>query len=126
MPKLNPLTARCRDGTPHRIYADGSDTVGNCIDGAVQLKDGKWFDTTWHSDGKCVRTWFTIEASDVEVISGCDLIPVKHTAWVNVYRYPHRTKEDADYAASICNTDRIACLKVEFEEGEGMSKEVGV
>jgi len=46
---------------------------------------------------------------------------VKHTGWMN--RYPsgyaacHCTRDDADKYAGI---DRIACIKIEWEDGEGL------
>ena len=48
--------------------------------------------------------------------------PVRHKRWVNIYRnqftyYPHLTKEAADKGAS---TNRIACIPIEYEEGEGL------
>lgn len=49
-------------------------------------------------------------------------VPAKHVRWVNFYPHPHApcehaTREAADYAALKA---RIACVKVEFAEGEGL------
>lgn len=52
-------------------------------------------------------------------------VPQRHVRWVNVYRDDENriflvesdTKEDADASAS---KGRIACVRVEFEEGEGL------
>lgn len=55
-------------------------------------------------------------------------VPQKHEGWINVYPGPinvypgpgsglHNSKEKADGAAA---SHRIACIKVEFTEGEGL------
>jgi len=50
------------------------------------------------------------------------MAPVKYTIWINIYpgayvNGEYASKDDADKAAF---KDRIACIKVEFEEGEGL------
>jgi hypothetical protein len=51
-------------------------------------------------------------------------VPVVKTGWLNMYPRKHtsptlwRTKELADEAAC---TNRIACIKVEYTEGEGLT-----
>lgn len=50
------------------------------------------------------------------------MAPKKRMVWVNMYPLPsdvcgYETKEDADHGAGVC---RIACVRVEFEEGEGL------
>jgi len=43
--------------------------------------------------------------------------PIKHKRWVNIYPSTvHATREEADSGAA---RNRIACIEVEFEEGEG-------
>lgn len=46
-------------------------------------------------------------------------IPEKRVVWFNVYndKFGHETKEDAD---TNCSSDRIACVRVEYEVGEGL------
>ena len=51
-------------------------------------------------------------------------IPERHVRWVNFYSSlptqmacDHESRETADRCAS---SDRIACIRVEFEEGEGL------
>jgi len=48
-------------------------------------------------------------------------VPKKHVYWVNFYSddycVEHFTKEEADNCAS---NDRIACVRVEFSEGDGL------
>ena len=85
------------------------------IVGAVNF-DERWVPISWSEDG---------EEGDDDCL---DLVeaPRKHTAWQNVYVRNctlstgcalHSSKEDADkYAAP----SRIACIKIEFEEGEGL------
>ncbi len=52
-----------------------------------------------------------------------DLVNIveKHVRWINIYNggcsVPHKTKPEADLNAA---GSRIACLRVEFEEGEGL------
>lgn len=73
-----------------------------------------------------VYTWFTNGSYSVSKHSR-DLInvPVKHEGWLNIYPtngiegYFYKTKEEADNAASII-MKRIACIKIEFTEGEGL------
>lgn len=43
--------------------------------------------------------------------------PQKLKRWVNVYSDTHATREDADRGA---DGDRIACIEIEFEEGDGL------
>lgn len=48
--------------------------------------------------------------------------PEKHVLWLNVYKDGccsdvHNTRKDADKKASY---NRIACVRIEFEEGEGL------
>ena len=55
-------------------------------------------------------------------VSMCTKAPVLHKRWVNIYRnhfayYPYLTKEEADKRASPL---RIACIEIEFEEGQGL------
>lgn len=49
-------------------------------------------------------------------------VPEKHVRWVNAYAsgsasVGYRTREDADLYAG---RQRIACIRIEFEEGEGL------
>ncbi len=55
----------------------------------------------------------------------CDLvnIPQKIEGWVNIYPHMvHKIKEDAN-EIEIKSVGRIACIKVEFKEGEGIEGE---
>lgn len=59
------------------------------------------------------------------VESRIDLInvPVTHKRWINIYPYlsaAFKSRKEADEAA--INLDRIACIFVEFKEGEGLDK----
>ena len=52
-------------------------------------------------------------------------IPEKRTVWVNVFeRFVGAklcsNKAEAEHDATIYGTPRIACVKVEFTEGEGL------
>jgi hypothetical protein len=52
-------------------------------------------------------------------------VPVKHKRWVNIY--PNNklgasmnAYEDRDAADDLANPSRIACIEIEFEEGQGL------
>lgn len=56
-------------------------------------------------------------------------VPERHVLWLNCYSgaegevahcYWHESREGADHWASSNRNRRIACIKIEFEEGEGL------
>lgn len=60
-------------------------------------------------------------------------VPQKHKGWVNLYRSGpcavadaymgceiHRSRKDADLRTLSVTVERIACIEVEFEEGQGL------
>ena len=113
-----------RDGCEVRIYAvDGACAFP--VHGAVKRSD-EWRSATWTSDGR-FSTW----ASGPPQADDLVLVPVRRSVWLNVYPYPREgiftflvagcsicpTREQADSAA---RPDRIACIHVEFTEGEGL------
>jgi hypothetical protein len=89
--------------------------------GLTQLSNGMWgywIDNTpvsVHSNGRLY--------GDCKAESQLDLIEVKekHEGWINVYKdgvcgsYPNKNMADQDRG-----TSRIACIKIEYEEGEGL------
>ena len=115
------LVAQTRDGRSVRILCTDRSGNGNVI-GLVDYSD--------HEQIKC---WFSSSGrrEGYKSESGNDLmnIPVRHEGWVNVYfgldqclnfGYIVNTKEIADEAAS--GRGRIACIHVEFKEGEGLDQ----
>ena len=63
-----------------------------------------------------------VHDSDLDLIN----VPVKHEAWINIYHNEHggcpwvctyQTKEEADYKAA---PERIACVRIEYEIGDGL------
>lgn len=68
----------------------------------------------WYSNGKC---WSDGEGSLN------DIMPPKRTLWANVYKDDSirgfYTKEQADWCARK-DQDRIACILIEYTEGEGL------
>jgi hypothetical protein len=103
-------------------------------------KDFRTLDVIHHPDAECAFNIVAIydrgysigsvshnDVGKCSVVLGdhpYDLIdvPVKHEAWMNIYsKYggsaPHKTKADADRQAMA---GRIACIRVEYEEGEGL------
>ena len=67
----------------------------------------------------------SLQNNDLDLIN----IPQNITKWLNiylkditdnyVYAYAYDTKEEAD---NMCSDKRTACIKIEFEEGEGLEK----
>lgn len=49
-------------------------------------------------------------------------VPGKITRWVNFYKdgYPGRAHHTKDAADNECDDDRIACVPITFEPGEGL------
>ena len=47
-------------------------------------------------------------------------VPVKHVRWVNVYESYCEAYKIREIADNLAERGRIACLRVEFEEGEGL------
>ena len=85
---------------------------------------GAWPVVGYIGDGDQVSRWAIDGAfCGTSPIRTLDLVEVKpkRVVWLNVYpdgdRSSHESREDAD---SRSLDGRIACLKVEFEEGEGL------
>jgi hypothetical protein len=70
--------------------------------------------------------WMTATSGEVETEKGSYIenVPERHTVWINLYGGAYRlaavyaTRELADAEAT---SKRIACIKVEFEEGVGLT-----
>lgn len=76
----------------------------------VTESDGREWSATWRGDG----TFYSF------VVEGrTDLVntPVKHVRYVNLYlnRSGYKSRDSADIAAG---DDRVACVRVEFTEGQ--------
>ena len=110
-------TYRTRDGREARVYAtDGGPEWP--IHGAIKRDGGEWISHNWRANG---RLWN--KAGD----SHFDLMPPKREAWVNIYpnlsnnvflaSYLHTTRAAADEHAG---TDRVACVRIEYTEGQGL------
>lgn len=104
-------TYRTRDGREVRIYAVDGEGVYP-VHGSI-LEDGLWCPNQWKPDGN-----FTLSGGS----HPSDLIEVKHKHvwWVNMYSNQavgYFSKEKADLMASA---SRLACIRIEFEEGEGL------
>lgn len=103
-----------RDGRSVRILCTDMEGGSDTVAGIVKDTDSG-FETaeSWRPDGR----YFSDE-SPTDLVN----VPERHEAWVNGYSdgacFAHRTREDADENAS--HIRRIACIKVEFEEGEGL------
>ena len=101
---------RTRDGREVRLLmTDGGGLTP--IIGAIKLINGEWSPCNWPAFGHCRK------------FTNMDLIEVKpkHVRWVNLYSVGILTREDADSHALGSPHKRIACIRVEFEEGEGLT-----
>lgn len=70
-------------------------------------------------EGEVVRQYFE-DGTAVWVACQIVNVPEKHVRWVNMYAHTgfvYATREDAEERA---NDKRIACIRFEFEEGEGL------
>lgn len=115
-----------RDGRPVRVLC--TDAAGDFpVVGLVKTySGGRDVPMAWTDRGEHEATGFPERALDLIPV------PVKRTGWVNLYPPDHqycdvsthgvcRTKEDADYAASVRDIPRVACIQIEWTEGEGLS-----
>lgn len=106
-------TYRTRDGREVRIYAVDGDGAYS-VHGAYKA-GGSWLCDTWKSDGSSLSRGGDHPNDLIEV-------KTKHVRWLNVYTntmgYPSR--EEADCADNNAAYNRIACIRIEFEEGEGL------
>ena len=97
-----------RAGYPVHIYAEDVEGARS-IHGAV-FWDGKWNIMSWAKDG------VYYESKQESIF---DLVPAKKVQYLNIYRSDwarmHETKEDADRRA---NGNRLACVRIEYEEGQ--------
>jgi len=104
---------RTRDGRAARILCtDFKNDDGPIIAAITFALDGKERVFSYHSNGR----YYTY-ASNSDLVN----IPEKHVRWVNVFHcggYLCATKEIAD--SLDVEKSRIACVRIEFEEGEGL------
>lgn len=110
---------RTRSGRAARIIAtDLANRAGASRIAAAVMQDAGFESTlVVHSDGRVHRFGDTSFEDLVNV-------PEKHVRWASIYMWQggmsvwlNRTREDADENAK---DGRIACIRIEFEEGEGL------
>lgn len=112
---------RTRDGEKAHVLGIRSDLVTYPVLGYI---DGEPSNRVWTMSGR----------SDIHAENHFDLIsewkePRKGEVWVNIYttdqvtNHTHATREDADHAASYGN--RLACVRVPWVEGQGLTEENG-
>lgn len=103
-----------RNGKAVRIYTiDGGGTFP--IHGAWLNCEGHWVPETWTVKGNVYH--------NNTIISPLDLIekPKIIKGWINIYQENTSGVYATKSSASICsNPGRIACIQVEFKEGEGL------
>lgn len=104
-------TYRTRDGREVRIYA--VDGMGDdCVHGAMKIDGLGWQSVDWKVDGG----YYAAREHELDLIE----VKPKHVRWVNVYTsscHQWDSKVAADYSAV---PGRLACVRIEFEEGEGL------
>lgn len=69
-----------------------------------------------------IRTWTEKGQYGRDGLLDLFMAPVKHQVWLNIYPNSkstgsHATREDADRIAA---SSRIACVCIEYEDGEGL------
>ncbi len=116
----NPLqtAVQTRHGSPARIICvDRKCGDGFAIVALVAEKNSECI-SFYRPDGKYY--------DQLETQSSHDLInvPRKHVKWINFYpatSFSYSNREAADLASQTSSAyERIACVKVEFTEGEGL------
>jgi hypothetical protein len=102
-----------RDGQPARVCVSNGTNV---INGFIWFPTiAKWAIQAWYADGSALPWPATTEQDLFDV-------PVKHTRWINIYHPAdegYLSKKEADNYSS---SERFACIKVTFEEGEGLNE----
>jgi len=107
-----PVQTRC--GLPARIICTNLLGLHSL---AVAVKDKN---TDYES---IIRTdeYGRLGGCDVEDVYDIVNVPEKHVRWANIYpgtfANTYQTQEEADNGAA---SYRIACIRIEFEEGEGL------
>ena len=103
---------KTRDGRRARVYA--VEAVGEWPIHGAHFLEGVWRATAWRTDGK----WYETLDSTNDLMPP---LPVKHVYWLNVYENGHiSTWTEKHLANEHAGRSRIACLRIEFEEGEGL------
>ena len=68
--------------------------------------------------------WYVEWVDDYGKSSGCELrfenVPQKRVAWMNVYEDGFNVHTSRHLADQHCTKARIACVRVEFEAGDGL------
>ena len=104
-----------RSGLEARLFLDCPGEGVCCFIGAIKCRDGAWVSACWAEDGR--RFPSLSESHSFDLVN----VPERVSGWMNLYHVGqiYQTKERADKVAS--GNNRIACIYVEFEEGEGLN-----
>lgn len=110
---------RTRDGREVILFTTESRVSTKPVSGEILTKGDVWIWGRWDAHG-----------GDCFGNEGRDLVEIKdkHELWLNVYSFQdegfvvgaYKIKSDADHGQ--CRKNRIACVKISFEEGEGLEK----
>lgn len=103
-----------KNGTPVRIVSRNYKDAIYPILGLVPTDDGREDYSTWTTDG---INFLDLKGGPMDL----ENVPERGECWVNIYPddipNAHPTRERADRHA---RHGRIACVRVEYEEGEGL------
>lgn len=106
---------RTRDGRKARIYAvDAGEPYP--VHGGYKITSGKWDNESWTILGN---------VNDQHVGRDLDLVSewqelCTGTVWLNVYPCDAIAYRDKDIADRCRGADLLACIKVDWTEGEGL------
>lgn len=106
-------TYRTRDGREVRIYAvDGPKGSPTQVHGAVK-EDAEWRLIAWFNDGA-----YSVSENPNDLIE----VRPKQVRWVNIYPdgWLSESYDSQEKARRHSSLSRVACIRVEFEEGEGL------
>lgn len=104
-----------RDGRPARILATDVNAPRSIVVAVENSLDKEEFVYTVYPSGEVDKGTLPFKL---------DIVNAKRKGWLNLYRdgrcYFHNTKEEADRFRDTYGAPLIACIPIEFEEGEGL------
>lgn len=102
---------QCRDGTPAKFIAHAPQLTGGSVLFSI---DGGLYNVK--EDGR--------SSPSVDYRTDLFMAPVKEKRWLNIYHdgvcHVHDTRRPADIGAKDSSRRRIACIEIEYTEGQGL------
>lgn len=112
-----------RDGNHVKVFLDDRGSKYPVV--GAYLFDNQWWAANWTQSGEWIDRRHHGIRTDAN--AHLDLIqapPPKHKRWVNVYPKDSHVistaHESREYADEYAHESRIACIEIEFAEGEGL------